>query len=181
MPRCPSMPDSGAVDGGQGWDHVGLYGDDGPEWRAVSPRLVAARSVVATVVCAPLATVLAAAGVLLPWRPLLWASGAAVALWVWLIWLVRRQVSAISYAEQGEELVIRRGRLWRSLVSIPYGRLQLADMQSGPVARHFGLARVEIHTAAPRSGGSIPGLPLNEAEALRARLTERGESQRAGL
>jgi membrane protein YdbS with pleckstrin-like domain len=117
----------------------------------------------------------------LSWQPLLWVAGAAVAGWLWSLWFVRRQVAAISYAEQAEELVIRRGRLWRSLVSVPYGRLQLADMESGPVARHFGLASVQIHTAAPRSGGSIPGLPIEEAEALRARLTERGESQRAGL
>jgi len=181
MPRCHPMPDSGAVDDGQGWESVGLYGDEGPAWRRVSPRLVDARSVVVTATCAPVAAVLAVAGLLLPWRPLLWAAAAVVVLWAWLMWLVRRQVSAISYAEQGEELVIRRGRLWRSLVSIPYGRLQLADLQSGPVARYFGLARVQLHTAAPRSGGSIPGLPLAEAEALRARLTERGESQRAGL
>jgi hypothetical protein len=112
---------------------------------------------------------------------MLFAAGAVVLVWAWLLWLVRRQVSAISWAEQPEELVIRKGRLWRSLVSVPYGRLQLADMESGPVARHFGLASVQIHTASPRSGGSIPGLPVEEAEALRTRLTERGESQRAGL
>jgi hypothetical protein len=122
-----------------------------------------------------------ALGLVLSWQPMLFAAGAVVLVWAWLLWLVRRQVSAISWAEQPEELVIRKGRLWRSLVSVPYGRLQLADMESGPVARHFGLASVQIHTASPRSGGSIPGLPVEEAEALRTRLTERGESQRAGL
>lgn len=175
------MLDSGTVESVQGWETVGLYGDDGPQWRPVSPRLASARSVVASVVCA---IALAAAGALwlvLEWQPLLYAAAGVVLAWLWLLWLVRRQVAAISWAEQAEELVIRKGRLWRSLVSVPYGRLQLADMQSGPLARHFGLASVQIHTAAPRSGGSIPGLPVEEAEALRARLTERGESQRAGL
>lgn len=175
------MPDSGAVESEQGWEQVGLYGDGGPKWSTVSPRLVAARSVVASAACAAALAALTAAGLALSSRTLLWAAALTVVVWAWLLWLVRRQVAAISYAEQGEELVIRRGRLWRSLVSIPYGRLQLADLQSGPVARYFGLARVQLHTAAPRSGGSIPGLPLAEAEALRARLTERGESQRAGL
>ena len=70
---------------------------------------------------------------------------------------------------------------WRSLVSIPYGRLQYADMGSGPVERRLGLASVTIHTANPASGGTVPGLPLPEAEALRERLTARGEAQRAGL
>jgi membrane protein YdbS with pleckstrin-like domain len=175
------MLDSGAVESTQGWETVGLYGDDGPQWRPVSPRLATARSVVASAVCALLLAAVLALGLVLSWQPMLFAAGAVVLVWAWLLWLVRRQVSAISWAEQPEELVIRKGRLWRTLVSVPYGRLQLADMESGPVARHFGLASVQIHTASPRSGGSIPGLPVEEAEALRTRLTERGESQRAGL
>lgn len=175
------MLDSGAVESTQGWERVALFGDDGPQWRPVSPRLAAARSVVASAVCGLALAAVVALWLVLSWQPLLFAAGAVVVVWAWLLWLVRRQVSAISWAEQPEELVIRRGRLWRSLVSVPYGRLQLADMESGPVARHFGLASVRIHTASPRSGGSIPGLPVEEAEALRTRLTERGESQRAGL
>jgi membrane protein YdbS with pleckstrin-like domain len=43
------------------------------------------------------------------------------------------------------------------------------------------MADVELHTASPQSGGSIPGLPIEEAEALRTRLAARGEAQRAGL
>ncbi|HEY7718333.1 MAG TPA: PH domain-containing protein [Pedococcus sp.] len=165
----------------QGWEPVRLYGDDGPHWHGVSPRLATARSLVTTAFCLPVAVVATVLGLVLDVTPLLAVGAGALLVWAWLLWLVRRQVSSISFAEQGEELVIRRGRLWRTLVSIPYGRLQLADLESGPVSRRFGLATVEIHTAAARSGGSIPGLPLAEAEALRARLTERGESQRAGL
>ncbi len=163
-----------------GWERVGLYGDEGPQWRPVSPRLVTARTTVASIAFG-MALIVAVAGAALLWSPLWWAALAIGLAHLWTLWLIRRQVSAISWAEQEEELVIRRGRLWRSLVSVPYGRLQLADMQSGPISRHFGLASVQLHTAAPRSGGSIPGLPVAEAEALRARLTERGESQRAGL
>lgn len=175
------MVDTGAVETERGWEPVALYGDEGPHWRGVSPRLATARSVVVSAVCA--AALAAALGLWVAESStlLLLAAGAVVVVWLWLLWLVRRQVAVISWAEQAEELVIRRGRLRRSLVSVPYGRLQLADMQSGPLSRHFGLASVQIHTASPRSGGSIPGLPVAEAEALRARLTERGESQRAGL
>jgi uncharacterized protein len=179
------MADSGAVDSelgrGQGWEPVALYGDGGPRWRGVSPKLVTARSVLVSAVCGVVLAAAAALWAVSSWSPLLVVAAVAVVAWLWLLWLVRRQVAAISWAEQAEELVIRRGRLWRSLVSVPYGRLQLADVQSGPLSRHFGLASVQIHTASPRSGGSIPGLPVEEAEALRARLTERGESQRAGL
>ena len=85
------------------------------------------------------------------------------------------------WVELDEEIVIRRGRLFRSLVSVPYGRLQYVDIQSGPLMRSQGIATCEIHTASPESGGSLPGLPVTEAEALRARLSARGEAQRAGL
>jgi membrane protein YdbS with pleckstrin-like domain len=175
------MADTGAVDIEQGWQPVALYGDGGPQWRGVSPKLATARSVVASALCGALLVASLALGAVASWPQGLAAAAGVVVLWLWLLWLVRRQVAAISWSEQPEELVIRRGRLWRSLVSVPYGRLQLADMQSGPLSRRFGLASVQIHTASPRSGGSIPGLPVAEAEALRARLTERGESQRAGL
>jgi membrane protein YdbS with pleckstrin-like domain len=47
--------------------------------------------------------------------------------------------------------------------------------------RHFGLATIEIHTASPSSSGEVPGLPTDVAESLRERLSERGESLRAGL
>jgi uncharacterized protein len=174
------MADSGAVETNEGWETVGLYADDGPEWHRVSPRLAAARTVVASVAFGVVLVLVLVAGLLF-FRGLLWGAGVVVLGWLWTLWVIRRQVSAISYTEQAEELVIRKGRIWRSLVSVPYGRLQLADMESGPVARRFGLASVQMHTAAPGSNASIPGLPLAEAEALRQRLTARGESQRAGL
>lgn len=163
------------------WEPVALYGGDGPQWRGVSPRLATARSLILSAACTALLVATVSLWALLSWGWLLVAAAAVVVAWLWLLWLVRWQVASISWAEQGEELVVRRGRLRRTLVSVPYGRLQLADMQSGPLARYFGLASVQIHTASAHSGGSIPGLPVAEAEALRARLTERGESQRAGL
>ena len=100
---------------------------------------------------------------------------------LWAVWLVGRQVTAISRVELDEEIVIRKGRMLRTLVSVPYGRLQYVDIQSGPLERAFGIASCEIHTASPESGGSLPGLPVAEAEALSSRLAARGEAQRAGL
>jgi membrane protein YdbS with pleckstrin-like domain len=159
---------------------IGLFGDGGAQWRPVSPRLVTARLVgLASVLVIPLGAMLllaifASDGFWIGVALLLAVGGVGV-------WMVRRQVSAITWAELDEELVIRRGRLLRSLVSVPYGRLQYVDVQSGPLSRRLGMARVELHTASPESGGSIPGLPIAEAEALRTRLAARGEAQRAGL
>jgi len=149
-------------------------------WRHVSPRLATARLLVLSVfLVPPLLAMLALAVFLWSWfwvGAVLFAAGLAQGAWV-----ISRQVPAISWAEGAEELVVRRGRMFRTLVSVPYGRLQFVDVQSGPLGRRFDLATVELHTASPQSGGQIPGLPTAEAEALRERLAARGESQRAGL
>ena len=72
-------------------------------------------------------------------------------------WLIRRQVPAITWAEGAEELVVRRGRMFRTLVSVPYGRLQFVDVQSGPLERRFDMATVELHTASPAERWPDPG------------------------
>ncbi|MFC8503000.1 PH domain-containing protein [Pedococcus sp. NPDC057267] len=159
---------------------VRLREDGAVPWQPVSPRLVVARAVLLLAVAAlPLAGAVVLAALVTPWA---WLAVAAVLCALACgLWVVRRQVPAISWAEGPEELVIRRGRLFRSLVSVPYGRLQFVDLQSGPLQRRLGLATIELHTASPASGGSIPGLPTELAEGLRERLAARGESQRAGL
>lgn len=150
------------------------------QWRPVSSALVTVRLIVLGVFLA--VPMLVTAGLALLVTGWLWLGTLAVVLvGAWATWVVTRQVSAISWVELDEEIVIRKGRLFRTLVSVPYGRLQYVDIQSGPLARAFGLASCEIHTASPESGGSLPGLPTDEAEALRARLAARGEAQRAGL
>jgi len=158
---------------------VTLRGGDLP-WRPVSPMLTRVRLITTAAVALPLLVVTGAVGVLVTRWALLGTLAVVVGA-LWAAWLVSRQVSAISWVELDEEIVIRRGRMFRSLVSVPYGRLQYVDLQSGPLTRAFGIASCEIHTASPESGGSLPGLPVDEAEALRARLAARGEAQRAGL
>lgn len=157
-----------------------LIGDSGARWRPVSPELSRVRRVSVTVVLAAVAVAgVVAAALITPW--IVAVPVAAVLLWLWLMWLIPRQVSAISWAELPEELAIRKGRLWRSLVTIPYGRIQYVDISSGPYKRSRGIADLTINTASPASSGDIPGLPVDLAEELRVRLAAHGEAQRAGL
>ena len=159
---------------------VSLFGDTGMDWRPVSPRLATVRLIVLSVAGTPF--LLGALGLaLLVWSGLWVLVALVVVVLAWSAFVIVRQVPVISWAEGGEELVIRKGRVFRTLVSVPYGRLQFVDVQSGPLERKFGMATVEMHTASPESGAQIPGLPTAEAEALRTRLAARGESQRAGL
>lgn len=150
-------------------------------WTSVSPRLAGARLTVAAFVLGPLllAGVLVAA---LTGASAAWIAPAVVlAVGVWVAWLVPRQVRAVGYAERDEDLLIRRGIMFRSLVVVPYGRMQYVDVKAGPVDRGFGIAAVQLHTAAPSTDASIHGLPPEEAARLRDRLASRGEARLAGL
>ncbi|MBO3089950.1 PH domain-containing protein [Cellulomonas dongxiuzhuiae] len=150
-------------------------------WTAVSPRLATARLVVlgvwAVVLLAP--TVALAAALDVAW---LWAVPAVLAAaLLWGALLVHRQVRTLRYAERADDLLIRKGIMFRSLVVVPYGRMQFVDVSSGPLARRLGIATVQLHTAAPGTDATIPGLPPAEAARLRDRLASRGEARLAGL
>ncbi|MFH8450846.1 PH domain-containing protein [Streptomyces fungicidicus] len=112
-----------------------------------------------------------------------WAAFAllplALLLWGWV--LLERNWRSWRYAERADDLLISRGVLWRRETVVPYGRMQLVEVTSGPVERHFGLASVQLHTAAAATDATIPGLDPAEAERLRDRLTELGEARSAGL
>ncbi|MBQ0827295.1 PH domain-containing protein [Streptomyces tagetis] len=103
----------------------------------------------------------------------------ALLVWGWV--MLGRNWRSWRYAERADDLLICRGVLWHEETVVPYGRMQLVEVTSGPVERHFGLASVQLHTAAAASDATIPGLDPAEAERLRDRLTELGEARSAGL
>ncbi|WP_405733631.1 PH domain-containing protein [Streptomyces sp. NBC_00028] len=112
------------------------------------------------------------------WAALALLPLAAIA-WGWV--MLGRNWASWRYAERADDLLISRGVLWREETVVPYGRMQLVEVTSGPVERHFGLASVQLHTAAAATDATIPGLEPAEAERLRDRLTELGEARSAGL
>jgi membrane protein YdbS with pleckstrin-like domain len=95
--------------------------------------------------------------------------------------LVGRTWRSWGYVEREDDLYITHGVLFRSLVAVPYGRMQLVEVQSGPLERAFGLATVTLKTASVETNASIPGLVPAEASRLRDRLTELGEAHASGL
>lgn len=155
--------------------------DPGVAWQRVSTRLVTARLIV--VGCwlgiPALGFVVTAALIdaAWPWIP----AGVCVLALAWSGVLIPRQVRAIGYAERDDDLLIRKGIMFRTLVVVPYGRMQYVDVSAGPIARKLGIAGVQLHTAAPGTDASISGLGPAEAERLRDRLASRGEARLAGL
>ena len=152
-------------------------------WTPVSPKLISARRVALglvylLVIAAVVALVVVPA--VPDWVP--WAvGGAAVVAFVWLWWLIGRRVRSFGYAERGDDLLVTSGIMFRRLVIVPYGRMQLVDVKAGPIDRWLGVTTVQLHTASATTDASIPGLEPEVAAALRDRLARRGEQRSAGL
>jgi membrane protein YdbS with pleckstrin-like domain len=151
------------------------------EWTRVSSKYVVV-DLVGTVITAVIMTV--ASG--LPWffsrldgflvLPILvGAIGLTMAI------LTPRRVRSIGFQLRDDDLLFRRGLMFQRFVAVPYGRMQLVDINRGPLARGLGLSELKLVTAAAASNVTIPGLPAADAEELRDRLVALAESRRAGL
>lgn len=166
------------------------FAPPGEPWNRVSPKLATAYRISLTVI-----VLLVAAGLLVlawlvgrdPEAPA-WLSTFFLALvavdlvvlvWVW--WLIGRRVRSWGYAERADDLLVTSGILFRRLVIVPYGRMQLVDLQAGPIHRALGIMTVQLHTAAATTDAQIPGLEPQVAADLRDRLAARGEQRSAGL
>lgn len=113
---------------------------------------------------------------------LAWALPAAVlAIVLWVLALVPRQVRAIGYAERNDDLLIRHGIMFHRVMVVPYGRMQYVDVTMGPLERMLGLSSLHLHTASPGTNAILFGLPAAEASRLREQLSARGEAKLAGL
>ena len=112
---------------------------------------------------------------------LLLPPGALLVILVLIAAFTPRRVRAIGYRLRDDDLVFRKGIMFLRVVAVPYGRMQLVDINRGPIARAFGLSELKLVTAAAASHITIPGLPEADAETLRDRLVELAESRRAGL
>jgi membrane protein YdbS with pleckstrin-like domain len=167
-------------------DEPGL-GLTGTTWTRVSPKLVWTElvstivvGVVVTAGCVLFAVLFGgfggAAGTV-------WSCVAIVVALVALVTavLTPRRVRAIGYALRDDDLVLRRGLMWQRFTAVPYGRMQLVDVNRGPLDRILGLSELKFVTAAAATNVRIPGIPAADAAELRDRLVELAESRRAGL
>lgn len=153
----------------------------GEPWVRISPRLATLRRLL-LLVGGLAATAAAAVSVAFAntWLGVL--TGVVGVAAVGLAWrFVGRAVRSWGYAERADDLLVTRGILNRQLVVVPYGRMQYVDVTAGPLDRRFGLATVQLHTAAAATDAQIPGLVPAEAARLRDRLAARGEASTAGL
>jgi membrane protein YdbS with pleckstrin-like domain len=154
---------------------------DTVEWRPVSSKLITVELIARA---AWMVVFLAGLGV--GWAlqgSRFWPAGmvVVVAYGIWRSIVTVRAVRAWGYAERDLDLLVRHGLLIRRLSIVPYARMQYVDVTAGPLERAFGLATVQLHTAAAASDARVPGLPPAEAARLRDRLTTLGEDRAEGL
>lgn len=158
------------------------FSPDGVIWHPISPRWIGLKRISMIIGWSVLTALAAVPSFLfLPW----WVGAAAVA--VGLATLLFRLTRAPKlwrswgYAERDDDLYVRHGLMWRELTAVPYGRMQLVEVTSGPIERAFHLATVTMKTASASTSARVPGLEAAEAATLREHLTALGEARSAGM
>ena len=154
---------------------------DDTAWQGVSPKYVIV-DLISYVISGLVMTAIA----LVPQLAFRWEFGWLLpiivgALSLLMIAFTPRRVRSIGYQLRADDLLFKRGIMWQRIVAVPYGRMQLVDINRGPIARLCGLSELKFVTAAAASGVVIPGLPEQVAEELRDTLVSLAESRRAGL
>jgi uncharacterized protein len=161
------------------------FAPPGEAWHPVSSRLATARRITLFAFLVPVVLVGVIAAAFLPnGYALPAAAGVAVVgtgVGIWATWFIGRRVRSFGYAERADDLLVTSGIMFRRLVVVPYGRMQLVDITAGPLDRALGVATVQLHTASAGTDATIPGLPPAEAAGLRDRLAALGEQRSAGL
>jgi uncharacterized protein len=162
-------PDDVVADGAQNWNGLSPKLRTLRRWQVVVGWL--GSLIVATPITATLGSTAEAVAI----------AGALTVLGLVADVIAGRRFRAWGYAERAEDLLVKRGVMFRRISVIPYGRMQYLQVTAGPLERAFGLATVQMHTAAAASDARIPGLASPEAARLRDQLASFGEAQAMGL
>jgi membrane protein YdbS with pleckstrin-like domain len=158
------------------------FAPPGEAWHPVSPKLATARRITMVLLMLLVLVGIVLLGFIPESRTIaLILMGVWLVALIWMWWLIGRRVRSFGYAEREDDLLVTSGIMFRRLVVVPYGRMQLVDITAGPLDRRLGVATVQLHTAAATTNATIPGLPPTEAAGLRDRLAARGEQRSAGL
>jgi membrane protein YdbS with pleckstrin-like domain len=151
------------------------------EWRRVSPKYIVV-DLVGTLITGIIMTAASAVPWFITQLPLFLLLPAFFGVMaIVLAAFTPRRVRAIGYMLRDDDLLFRKGIMFQRFVSVPYGRMQLVDINRGPLARAVGLSELKLVTAAAATNVTIPGLPEQDADELRDRLVALAESRRAGL
>ncbi len=149
------------------------------DWQRLPSNAAKAKRLGALAINLPLAVAAAVgAGLLANWGWPMWLVAAAGVAWTtWRVVRAGRWARSFAYLEREQDLLITSGLWNKQFSAVPYGRMLSVEVQSGPIARLWGLASVEIVTASMASNATIPAVTTEVAAGLRDRLIASGEAQ----
>ena len=99
-----------------------------------------------------------------------------IAWWGWrYAWLEHHRTS---FAISAAGCEIRRGVLWRQIITVPLSRIQHTDVTQGPLQRAYGLATLTLYTAGTgHAKVDLHGLAFETAMTIRQYLFERSDAR----
>jgi membrane protein YdbS with pleckstrin-like domain len=149
------------------------------DWQRLPANAAKAKQVGALAINLPLAiAAVVGTGFLAEWGWPVWLVAAAGIAWtIWRIVRAGRWARSFAYLEREQDLLITSGLWNKQFSAVPYGRMLSVEVQSGPIARLWGLASVAIVTASMASNATIPAVEHEVAAGLRDRLIAAGEAQ----
>ncbi len=151
--------------------------------RALDPRSIVVRRINGTITAAAFSfvTLIALVVRLFAARPTQLEVGLSLLAWLVLsttLWVLAWTWPPVAFRHafwriDAAGMRIRRGVLWRSVVSIPRSRVQHTDVRQGPVERAFGLATLVVHTAGTEHASiALAGVAHETALAIRDHLID---------
>jgi membrane protein YdbS with pleckstrin-like domain len=149
-------------------------------WRRISPKFIVSE-IVSTLASFGVLVVAGVVFLVIGWDWAWWVLIPAAVILLVSLAITPRRVRAYGYQLREDDLVFRKGIMFLRMVAVPYGRMQLVDINRGPLSRALGLSELKFVTAAASTGITIPGLLAEDAEELRDHLVAVAESRRAGL
>lgn len=151
----------------------------GLSWTPISPKYASVKRISVSISYLLLAVATGLLGLLWSWL----ALGALIwiGIGIWRFTVMGRLVANWRYCLGPTDIYVTSGLMFRELQVVPYGRLQLVEVEAGPILRAHGLAEVTMTTASSRATPNIPGIEAALAPRLRDELTRRGQDQAAGL
>jgi membrane protein YdbS with pleckstrin-like domain len=142
--------------------------------RTLDPRVVQVWRVMTTLGLLIPLSALSLLGVLALGRPGIAAPVlAVVVLAVMAGWYPRARWQRWRWRLTPLALELRFGVVVHTQESVPYFRIQQIDIAQGPLDRLLELATLQVTTASASGSVSLPGIPAEQAPAVRAELLAR--------
>lgn len=105
----------------------------------------------------------------------------ALVLWALNILWVSKAIKKKKYVLRQRDLIYTTGLLWQKKITIPFNRIQHAEVKQGPIERLYKLHNLNVFTAGGSSSDlSIPGLTEEKATKLKEFILNEIENEEDG-